>query len=56
MRVQFGSDRVGLQTGDVSLNAEADVVIMTTEVLRNILYRPGVLREGATLETICNAS
>ena len=39
MRAQFGYDRVGLQTGDGSLNSEGDVVIMTTEVLRNILFR-----------------
>jgi ATP-dependent RNA helicase HelY len=33
-----GSDRVGLLTGDTTLNGEADVVVMTTEVLRNMLY------------------
>lgn len=38
MQTWFGEARVGLQTGDVSLNVQADVVIMTTEVLRNILY------------------
>lgn len=38
MRAHFGAERVGLQTGDVRLNAEGDVVIMTTEVLRNILF------------------
>jgi ATP-dependent RNA helicase HelY len=31
-------DRVGLLTGDNSLNGEAPVVVMTTEVLRNMLY------------------
>ena len=35
----FGTERVGLQTGDASLNAEGDVVVMTTEVMRNIMYR-----------------
>jgi hypothetical protein len=39
MRERFGADRVGLQTGDVSLNPEGQVVVMTTEVLRNIMYR-----------------
>ncbi|MDO5634569.1 MAG: DEAD/DEAH box helicase [Micrococcus sp.] len=34
----YGSDRVGLLTGDTSVNADADVVVMTTEVLRNMLY------------------
>lgn len=39
LREKFGSDRIGLQTGDVSLNTEADITVMTTEVLRNIMYR-----------------
>lgn len=34
----YGSDRVGLLTGDISVNSEADIVVMTTEVLRNMLY------------------
>ncbi len=34
----LGADRVGLLTGDLSLRPEADVVVMTTEVLRNMLY------------------
>lgn len=34
----FGKDRVGLLTGDNVINADADVVVMTTEVLRNMLY------------------
>ena len=33
-----GRDRVGLLTGDTSINSEADIVVMTTEVLRNMLY------------------
>lgn len=35
---RYGHERVGLLTGDVSINSEADVVVMTTEVLRNMLY------------------
>ena len=35
---RYGADRVGLLTGDVSVNGEAPVVVMTTEVLRNMLY------------------
>jgi len=35
---RHGSDRVGLLTGDNSINATASVVVMTTEVLRNMLY------------------
>lgn len=33
-----GEERVGLLTGDSTINSEADVVVMTTEVLRNMLY------------------
>lgn len=33
-----GEHEVGLLTGDVSVNGEAPVVVMTTEVLRNMIY------------------
>ncbi|HZM77435.1 MAG TPA: DEAD/DEAH box helicase [Candidatus Limnocylindrales bacterium] len=33
-----GADKVGLLTGDNSINGDAPVVVMTTEVLRNMLY------------------
>ncbi len=33
----FGDDRVGLLTGDTSVNRLAQIVVMTTEVLRNML-------------------
>lgn len=35
--IQFGD--VGIITGDVSINREASVLIMTTEILRSMLYR-----------------
>lgn len=35
---EYGDDQVGLLTGDVSLNRNAPIVVMTTEVLRNMLY------------------
>lgn len=34
----YGASRVGLLTGDTSINGDADLVVMTTEVLRNMLY------------------
>ncbi|SVC34500.1 uncharacterized protein METZ01_LOCUS287354, partial [marine metagenome] len=34
----LGPDRVGLLTGDNAIRPEADVVVMTTEVLRNMIY------------------
>ncbi|MDJ1132232.1 DEAD/DEAH box helicase [Streptomyces iconiensis] len=35
---RYGASKVGLLTGDNSVNSEAPVVVMTTEVLRNMLY------------------
>lgn len=34
----FGASRVGLLTGDVTVNRDADIIVMTTEVYRNMLY------------------
>src|SRR5262245_22614688 len=34
----LGERRVGLLTGDISIRRDADVVVMTTEVFRNMLY------------------
>ena len=35
---KYGSDKVGLLTGDSSFNRNAQIVVMTTEVFRNMLY------------------
>src|ERR1700712_3688051 len=35
---RHGADAVGLLTGDTSVNPDAQVVVMTTEVLRNMIY------------------
>lgn len=37
-RQKFGDDKVGLLTGDISINRDAAIVVMTTEVFRNMLY------------------
>lgn len=42
----YGPDKVGLLTGDTSINAEADIVVMTTEVLRNMLYEHSMTLEA----------
>jgi len=34
----YGEDRVGLLTGDNVINPQAPIVVMTTEVLRNMIY------------------
>src|SRR3954463_12090029 len=35
---RYGAERVGLLTGDNAVNGDAPIVVMTTEVLRNMLY------------------
>lgn len=34
----YGADQVGLLTGDTNINGNARIVVMTTEVLRNMIY------------------
>ena len=45
---RYGPERVGLLTGDLSINADAQIVVMTTEVLRNMIYAasPALLHLG----------
>src|ERR687886_1860978 len=47
---RYGPDRVGLLTGDNSINSEAPIIVMTTEVLRNMLYEGSSTLDG--LETV----
>ncbi len=44
-----GDDRVGLLTGDNSINGDAPAVVMTTEVLRNMIYAQRDLRDLAVV-------
>lgn len=39
-------DRVGIMTGDIKYKPDADVVIMTTEILRNLLFKRGTATES----------
>jgi ATP-dependent RNA helicase HelY len=41
-----GHENVGLLTGDNSLNGEAPIVVMTTEVLRNMIYEDSPTLDG----------
>ena len=38
LKAWLGNDQVGLLTGDNVINGDAPVVVMTTEVLRNMIY------------------
>jgi len=52
---QFGKDygkSVGLITGDMIINANADIIIMTTEIFRNMLYETPIGQVGTSLENL----
>jgi ATP-dependent RNA helicase HelY len=42
----YGPDDVGLLTGDTNINGSARIVVMTTEVLRNMLYADSAALRG----------
>jgi superfamily II RNA helicase len=41
LKAQFGEQKVGIMTGDIKFSPDADIVIMTTEILRNLLFKQG---------------
>ncbi|XP_058112110.1 DExH-box ATP-dependent RNA helicase DExH15 chloroplastic [Magnolia sinica] len=46
----FGESNVGLLTGDAAVNKDAQILIMTTEILRNMLYQSvGMFSSGSSL-------
>jgi ATP-dependent RNA helicase DOB1 len=48
LQEEFGSDQVGLMTGDITINPQAVALVMTTEILRSMLYRGSeIMREVA---------
>ncbi|KAJ9111455.1 hypothetical protein QFC19_001224 [Naganishia cerealis] len=38
-KITYGAENIGILTGDVQINPEAPCLIMTTEILRSMLYR-----------------
>jgi superfamily II RNA helicase len=51
-RHQFGVEKVGLLTGDLSLNRDAPVLVMTTEIFRNMLYGTEIGAVGTSLDGV----
>jgi superfamily II RNA helicase len=45
----YGADTVGILTGDVKVNPQAQVLVMTTEILRNALFGSGLDELGYIL-------
>jgi superfamily II RNA helicase len=39
LKYLFPKNSVGIMTGDIKSNPEADIVVMTTEILRNLLFK-----------------
>lgn len=48
-KAEFGEENVGLLTGDVSINRDALVVVMTTEIFRNMLYGTRIGEVGISM-------
>jgi ATP-dependent RNA helicase HelY len=46
LMARYGAAEVGLLTGDTSVNGDAPIVVMTTEVLRNMLYAGSSTLDG----------
>jgi superfamily II RNA helicase len=51
-REQFGFENVGLLTGDIAINRDAPVVVMTTEIFRNMLYGTRIGEVGTSLQQV----
>jgi superfamily II RNA helicase len=51
-REKFGFDLVGLLTGDASINRDAPILVMTTEIFRNMLYGTPIGQVGISLTDV----
>ena len=50
---KYGGDRVGLLTGDIAINRGAPILIMTTEVFRNMIYDQDSENQLSNLFMVC---
>lgn len=48
----FGAEQVGLLTGDISINRDAPILVMTTEIFRNMLYGTPIGEVGTSLDRV----
>lgn len=49
LKTLFKDNSVGIMTGDIKFCPDAQIVIMTTEILRNLLYKKGTTTENIGL-------
>jgi ATP-dependent RNA helicase HelY len=50
----FGAEQVGILTGDVKVNPSAPILVMTTEILRNMFYSGGLRDLGYVVLDECH--
>jgi superfamily II RNA helicase len=50
----YGADQVGILTGDVKVNPSARILVMTTEILRNMFYTGGLAELGYVVLDECH--
>ena len=51
-REQFGHQNVGLLTGDASVNRDSPILVMTTEIFRNMLYGTPIGEVGTSVQDV----
>jgi superfamily II RNA helicase len=51
-RDRFGDRQVGLLTGDISIDRDAPILVMTTEIFRNMLYGTLIGEVGTSLQDV----
>ena len=49
LKGEFGAAKVGIMTGDIKFNPDAQIIVMTTEILRNLLFKQGTSTESLGL-------
>jgi superfamily II RNA helicase len=48
----FPQATVGIMTGDIKFRPDAQIIIMTTEILRNLLFKKGTLTESVGMTSL----
>jgi len=52
LKVLFPQASVGIMTGDIKFRPDAQIVVMTTEILRNLLFKKGTLTENVGITAL----
>jgi ATP-dependent RNA helicase HelY len=49
LKKRFPEASVGILTGDIKMQPDAQIIVMTAEILRNLLFKRGTVTEGIGL-------